>query len=407
MKMNHAWKFIMTGIAMLFAGVELFAAPIAWSPGPAMDYWGSEAATVVIPRLGNVVIAGTTAYPEGLVATNIYWTPLEQPFYSVNIAPGAVAGGNGIIVYGGSDGSSSVNTVVNYSPSDGSSTLASMGVPRSYLGYAPDAKGNAYAIGGLDDNGNPLASAERYNPGKNTWAAIASLPTTLFDFPAVSDRTNYIYTFGGFTDTTSGIETTGVFRYFVKSNTWAVMAPMPVATAGSAATLGPDGKIYVVGGTSGGVATDVVQVYNPATNSWALSTPLPKGLSGSAMGVDSLGRLIVMGGMDTNGYDVGDVWRSQQFGVPDAPPVITQYPATNATYLASYTSSINASGSPQPTYSLVSGPDGMQVDYYTGAITWTPQGLSQIGAIPVTVQAANFAGVTNWTYMINVPNPPP
>ena len=129
-----------------------------------MDYPGSDAATVIMPGLGNVVIAGTTAYPEGLVATNIYWTPLGQPFYG-NIAPGAVASGGSIIVYGGNDGISSVSTVINYSPSDGSSTLASMSVPRSYLGYAPDRSGNAYAIGGLDDSGNPLASAERLQSG--------------------------------------------------------------------------------------------------------------------------------------------------------------------------------------------------------------------------------------------------
>ena len=81
---------------------------------------------------------------------------------------------------------------------------------------------------------------------------------------------------------------------------------MPVATAGSAAALGADGKIYVVGGLSGGVPTNTVQVYDPAANSWTLSTPLPESLTGSTMGTDSLGRLVVMGGRDTNGNDVGE-----------------------------------------------------------------------------------------------------
>ena len=86
----------------------------------------------------------------------------------------------------------------------------------------------------------------------------------------------------------------------------------------------------------------MVQVYTPASNSWVISTPLPDGLSLAALGVDSLGRLIVMGGVDTNGNDVSDVWRSQQFGVPDSAPVLAQFPSTSATYLAAYTSSINA-----------------------------------------------------------------
>ena len=309
---------------------------------------------------------------------------------------------------GVTDGTASTSATTGYSPSgDTPLTLASMTVARSYLGYAPDRNGNAYAIGGLDDSGQPLSSAERYHPDSDTWAAIASLPAALYNFPAVFNRTNYIYIFGGLTNATTGTETATVLRYSVSANTWTVMAPMPVAVAGSAAALGPDGKIYVVGGTSGGATTSTVQVYNPVADSWVISTPLPEGLSGSALGVDSLGRLIVMGGMDTNGNDVGDVWRSQQLGVPDSAPGFTQYPATNGVYQTAYVSSINATGSPPPTYLLVSGPAGMQVDYYSGAITWTPQGLDQIGIIPVTIQAVNYAGLTNWNFAITVPNPPP
>jgi len=390
--------------------LPISAAPLTWFPGPAMDYPGSGAATVVMPGRGNVVIAGSTAYPEGLIATNSYWTPLGQPFYG-NIAPGAVTSGGSIIVYGGNDGNSSVRTVINYSPSDGSSTMASMSVPRSYLGYAPDRNGNAYAIGGLDDNGNPLASAERLSPesgSAGTWSSIASLPAARYNFPAVFDHTNYIYIFGGNTNPASGMEIASVLRYSVSKNTWTNMAAMPVAAAGSAAALGSDGRIYVVGGVTGGVETNVVQVYDPAANSWFLSTSLPEPSNGSAMGVDSLGRLVVMGGTDTNGYDTGDVWRSQQLNVPDIPPALTQFPiSASVTYQGFYTSTISATGNPQPTYSLIIGPDGMTVDNYSGGITWTPQGLDQIGTYPVTVQAANYAGSINWTFTLAVTNPAP
>ena len=417
MKINRLQKYLLclAGIAPLFVGARLCAAPLTWFTGPSVDPPFSGAATTVVSGLGNVLIGGDgyayyyypLTYPESLTVTNLYWNYLA-PLYSLNIAPGAVDSGGMIILYGGTDGTNSTSAVTGYSPSgDTPLTLASMSVARSYLGYAPDRNGYAYAIGGLDDSGHPLSSAERYNPDSDTWAAIAGLPKPLYDFPAVFDRTNCIYAFGGRTNTASGTETATVLRYSISANAWTAMAPMPVAVAGSAAALGPDGKIYVGGGVSGGVTTDLVQVYNPAANSWVISTPLPEGLSASAMGVDSLGRLIVMGGMDTNGNDVGDVWRSQQLGVPDSAPVLTQYPATNGVYQASYVSSINATGSPPPTYSLVSGPAGMQVDHYIGAITWTPQGLAQIGTIPVTIQAANYAGVTNWNFTITVPNPPP
>ncbi|MDB6020878.1 MAG: hypothetical protein JWQ04_735 [Pedosphaera sp.] len=412
MKTNLAFYIrSLIGLIPFMFGASLWAAPLTWFPGPSLDTPISGAATTVISGGINLLIGGDSyyypySYPQSLAATNVYWSYLPELF-SVNIAPGAVANGGMIIVYGGSDGTNSTSSVIGYSPSgDTPQILHPMSVARSYLGYASDRNGYAYALGGLDDSGQPLSSAERYDPDSDSWAAIASLPGTLCNFPAVFNRTNYIYIFGGLTNTTSGTETPVVLRYSVSGNSWIAMAPMPVAVAGSASTLGPDGKIYVVGGTSGGVTTNVVQVYDPTANSWVISTPLPEGLSASAMGVDSLGRLIVMGGMDTNGNDVGDVWRSQQLNVSDSAPVFTQYPSLSAIYQAAYASSISATGNPQPTYLVLNGPDGMQVDTYSGAIAWTPQ-ASQIGTNSVTIRATNYAGYVDWNFALVVPNPPP
>jgi hypothetical protein len=236
------------------------------------------------------------SYPIYLIATNSYWSYLT-PYYSLNIAPGAVVSDGNIIIYGGSDGTNSQNMAFAYSLSgDTTPSVPAMNVARSYLGYAPDKSGNAYAIGGLDGSGNALASVERLALGDTigSWTYTASLPGPRYNFPAVFNRTNYIYIFGGQTDPNSGAEDSTVLRYAVNSNKWSTMAPMPVAVAGSAATLGPDGNIYVVGGTSGGVAATTVQVYSPSANSWTVGTPLPEGLNLSALGVDSLNRPTAM-----------------------------------------------------------------------------------------------------------------
>jgi len=399
----------LAGSAPLLLATALCAAPLTWFPGPSLNFPISGAVAVVVSDKSNILIGGDSYnenFPQSLAATNLAWTYLPA-LYCVRIAPGAVAGGGMIIVYGGSDGTNSTSSVLGYSPSgDTPLTLASMSVARSYLGYAADAGGNAYAFGGLDDKRQPLSSAERYNSDTDTWVAIAPLPAAQYNFPAVFDGANQIYVFGGRTNTVSGTETAMVLRFSITSKTWAPMASMPIATAGSAAVLGKDGKIYVVGGLSGGVPTNMVQVYTPASNSWVISKPLPQGLSLSAMSVDSLGWLIVMGGVDAGGSDIGNVWRSQQLGVPDSAPTFTQYPGTNGKYLAPYTSTISAAGNPQPIYLLLSGPDGMQVDAYSGAITWTPH-ADQIGSNSVAVRATNYAGFADWNFTITVPNPPP
>ncbi len=401
--------------AVLIAAANVSAAPLAWFPGPSLNDPMSGAATVVSGGK-NYVTGGDAlqyyyfpvSYPESLAATNAYWTPLA-PYYSLNIAPGAVVSDGNLVIYGGSDGTNSQNIVVNYNlTGDTVPTLPAMNDARSYLGYAPDKNGNAYAFGGLDANGNPLSSVERINPVNShpAWSYVASMPTPLYNFPAVFNRTNYIYIFGGRTNAADGTEVATVRRYSVSANSWTNMAPMPVAVAGSAATLGSDGKIYVFGGIADGITTDAVQVYDPNANSWSLSTPLPEPLSLATAGVDSLGRLLVIGGQDANGYDVADVWRSQQFSLADAAPVFVAYPGTNATYQVPYASSITATGNPPATYLLLNGPDGMQVDYYGGSITWTPQ-ASQIGTNTATIRATNYAGFADWTFRLIISNPPP
>jgi hypothetical protein len=416
MKNNCLQKLLVIQTVVWISVAGLNAAPLAWFPGPNIGTPMSGSATVY--NNGRNILSGGDAYeyyyyalsyPVYLTPTNAYWTYLPT-FSSLNIAGGAVVHDGNLVVYGGTDGTTSQNTTIADNLSgDTPPAMPNMNSARSYLGYSTDKSGNAYAFGGLDENGNALASAERLTFGDttSTWSYVSSMPVPRFDFPAVFNRTNYIYIFGGYTDMVSGVESSSVLRYSVSGNTWNAMTPMPAPVAGSAATLAPDGKIYVVGGTCGGISTNVVQVYDPIANSWTTSTPLPEGLSLSAVGVDSVNHLIVMGGVDTNGNDTGDVWRSQEFGVTDSAPVFIQFPATSAAYLGSYASIINATSSPAATYSLVSGPPGMQVDYYSGTITWTPQGLGQIGANPVTIQAANYSGTTNYSFTINVPHPGP
>jgi len=91
--------------------------------------------------------------------------------------------------------------------------------------------------------------------------------------------------------------------------------------------------------------------------------------------------------------------------VPDSAPIIVTYPSLSATYQVPYSSSLIATGNPQPIYLVLNGPDGMQIDTYSGAITWTPQ-AGQIGANPITIRATNYAGYTDWNFNINVPYPP-
>ena len=79
---------------------------------------------------------------------------------------------------------------------------------------------------------------------------MASLPQTLYSESAVSDGAGHIYTFGGVG--ANGAITNNVYRYTIATNTWDQVAPLQVGVRDSAAVLGSNGLIYVLGGTTAG-----------------------------------------------------------------------------------------------------------------------------------------------------------
>ncbi|MCO5205967.1 MAG: putative Ig domain-containing protein [Anaerolineae bacterium] len=80
-------------------------------------------------------------------------------------------------------------------------------------------------------------------------------------------------------------------------------------------------------------------------------------------------------------------------------PHITSSPGTYTEVGMLYTYDVNAVGYPEPTFSLLAGPPGMQINATTGIITWTPTASGQVF---VTVKAANSAGESTQEFTIDV-----
>ncbi len=76
------------------------------------------------------------------------------------------------------------------------------------------------------------------------------------------------------------------------------LAPMPTPRAYTGAALGPDGRIYVVGGVGdGGYFVATAEAYDPAANQWTELAPMPSPTSnmGATFGPDGL--LYAVGGL--------------------------------------------------------------------------------------------------------------
>lgn len=183
-----------------------------------------------------------------------------------------------------------------YTPgSDSWAAIAVMPGPR--VGNAGVALGGFfYSIGGEDSSigGSPTtADVYRYNPGTNTWATMASLPSARSGAAAAAIG-GYIYVAGG--DDSAGNPTDTLYRYDVAGNSWTAMAPMPAARSGQ--FVGAlNGRLHVVGGSDAFPSVRSHYRYDPATDSWLTKT-MPASFGGrhdGAWGVIN-NRLHVVGG---------------------------------------------------------------------------------------------------------------
>jgi hypothetical protein len=385
-------------------------APLTWAAGVNLP---APAGGIVAQQEAGGVLAlgGPTTTSDNVSVTNPTWqakiTSTVQPLDFARFSPGVGTLPDGyFIVFGGTQNGFATSAVTQYDPNtvsvpDGvtnqTHSLRSMNNPRALLGWAIDTNHISYAIGGVDNNGTPLATVEAYNPTTNTWSYVASLPQTLYSESAVSDGAGHIYTFGGVG--ANGTIINNVYRYTIATNTWDQVAPLQVGVRDSAAVLASNGLIYVLGGTTSAGATATVESYNISTNTWNVETSLPQAMSSEAATVDSLGRIEVLGGYDASGNPLATTYISQQFSQPDLAPTITSTAPTTA-FTAGYTYQVLSTGSPQPSFSLTAAPAGMTISS-NGLITWFPS-QAQIGGGPynVTVQASNYAGQTTQTYNI-------
>jgi hypothetical protein len=104
------------------------------------------------------------------------------------------------------------------------------------------------------------------------------------------------------------------------------------------------------------------------------------------------------------GYEkMADVWQeglSQYMPVCNvAAPVITSIPLQSALVNTLYSYTVQTSGFPEPGFSLMTAPAGMQIHPDTGDIIWTPD---TAGVFDVIVKVQNSEGTTTQSFTINV-----
>jgi N-acetylneuraminic acid mutarotase len=130
--------------------------------------------------------------------------------------------------------------------------------------------GKVLSIGGVDNSGNVLASAELYASGPNTWTLTGSMSEAREVFPAVVLANGKVLVSGGLG--TGSTVLASAELYDPSTGVWSSAGNLSVARLGHTATLLQDGKVLVTGGCTSslcGADTAISELYDPASNSWS------------------------------------------------------------------------------------------------------------------------------------------
>jgi hypothetical protein len=176
-------------------------------------------------------------------------------------------------------------------------SLAMQRVPRNDMALATGFDGLVYAIGGTVA-ANAVGTVEIYDPASDTWATSSkAMPTPRAGVEAIA-LGHRIYAMGGYSTMPQSHAVAAVEAYDIDEQTWSARRNLPQPLVGFGAVAGPDGRVYVVGGSTtgaGNVPTTVVLAYDPSGDRWTSVRPLAKPRTGLAAAIGPDGRLYALG----------------------------------------------------------------------------------------------------------------
>src|SRR5437667_3730755 len=161
--------------------------------------------------------------------------------------------------------------------------------------------GTVLIAGGKDVAGQPLTSAEIYNPVTGVYTVLSSpLPTPVWGHTATGLNDGTVLLAGGTGD--GGLPVNAAVLYDPATDTFAALDPLSTPRARHTATLLRDGKVLIAGGTDGPNALASLEVYDPPTRTFSLApSALLTPRQNHAATLLNDGRLLVAGGSNSLG----------------------------------------------------------------------------------------------------------
>jgi N-acetylneuraminic acid mutarotase len=157
--------------------------------------------------------------------------------------------------------------------------------------------GKVLSIGGVDNNGNLLASSEQYSSSSGKWTLTGSMSQSRQVFPAIVLSNKKVLVSGGLG--ASGTVVAAAELYDPTTGAWSSAGSLSVARFAHTATLLQNGKVLVTGGcTASDCSTDtaVSELYDPTSNTWSTTGNLNTARSYQSAVRLKTGKVLAVGG---------------------------------------------------------------------------------------------------------------
>ena len=291
---------------VILACVVVVFRPSPWQTMPSLTVPRQYDMAAVGPD-GAIYAIGGAQYPARGVRvddTMEELSPGAAQWHIVGALPAGMGGGaaatgpDGRLYVAGSSGSPPLAVAYAFTPGTGVwTTLPPMPETKGQLGLAFGPGGLLYAIGGTGGPNGNLAQATTavfvYHPASDTWSVGPPLPTRNESTWAVS-LWGVVYASGSGSGTPP--TTTPIYALSTVAGPWKPVASMPATNYNTAATAGPDGRIYVLGGTGNCDPCSDVYIYDPRTNTWSTGPSMSTAREYFAA-VTARGRIWAIGGV--------------------------------------------------------------------------------------------------------------
>jgi PKD repeat protein len=158
--------------------------------------------------------------------------------------------------------------------------------------------GDAFVIGGRDENGNIKSLAEFYDPITQEWTDTY-MNDSRANFPATLLPNGQVLVVGGY----NGSEDTNAEIYDPVAQMWSYAAPPGLGTDSSTLTLLNNGLVLMAGGSGAGTNAEL---YDWRTDSWTPTGPLQEARSAQVATLLPNGQVLVVGGSYDNSAEIYD-----------------------------------------------------------------------------------------------------